>query len=47
MLEFIVNEGELKEDFTTVCEKGLNEITSLNYGHLDLDRVRKDNEEYY
>jgi hypothetical protein len=36
MLDFIVTEAQLKppEDFTSVCEKGFQDIMNLNYGHL-------------
>jgi hypothetical protein len=49
MLDFIVNEGQLKppEDFTSICEKGFHDIMNLTYGHLDLEKLSKDNEEYY
>ena len=38
MLDFIVSESQLKapEDFTSVCEKGFQDIMNLTYGHLDL-----------
>lgn len=49
MLDFIVTEGQLKqpEDFTSVCEKGFQDIMNLNYGHLELDKLTKENEDYY
>lgn len=38
MLDFIVSETQLKapEDFTSVCEKGFQDIMNLTYGHLEL-----------
>lgn len=38
MLDFIVTEAQLKppEDFTSICEKGFQDIMNLTYGHLQL-----------
>lgn len=49
MLDFIVTEAQLKppEDFTSICEKGFQDIMSLNYGHLELEKLAKENEDYY
>jgi hypothetical protein len=49
MLDFIVNESQLKspEDFTSVCEKGFQDIMNLTYGHLELEKLTKENEDYY
>jgi hypothetical protein len=49
MLDFIVTEGQLKppEDFTSICEKGFQDIMNLNYGHLELEKLSKENEDYY
>ena len=48
LLDFIITESQLKppEDFTSVCEKGFQEIMNLTYGHIELEKL-KENEEYY
>lgn len=49
MMDFIVYEAQLKapEDFTSVCEKGFHDIMNFTYGHLDLDKLPRDNQDYY
>ena len=49
MMDFIVNENQLKppEDFTSVCEKGFHDIMNMTYGHLDLDKLTKENDDFY
>lgn len=48
-MDFIISESQLKppEDFTSVCEKGFSDIMNLTYGHLDIDKLTRENEEYY
>ena len=41
LLDCIINESQIKppDDFASVCEKGFQDITTLTYGQLEIDKL--------
>ena len=49
LLDCIINESQIKppDDFASVCEKGFQDITTLIYGQLEIDKLPRENDELY